>query len=256
MAAAACGPAGGAADPGGHSPSGAELRGAASPGTGEQRASPAASSPGPAATTPTPTPPPTAAAVFAKLEPDFTACFVEGKKATPEMTGGKITMHVSVDAQGHTACVIPSDDSGLTQDVEDCIRTRLDRETYDTRAPWTTELPLTVKGGRVTLRPAGGSAAPVLEDVETTGMPDAFGVIESVVPGLQRCFADVDRRGGPNAVYVGARVAKDGSVECALTTSSRPMPAQMRVCAADVLRKARFPEPKTKVGLVSIPIAL
>jgi hypothetical protein len=201
-------------------------------------------------------PPPTAAAIFAKLEPDFTACFVEGKKATPEMTGGKITMHVSVDAEGHTGCVIPSNDSGLTQEVEDCIRTRLDRETYDARGPWTVELPLTARDGRVTLRAAAGSAAPVLENVETSGMPDAFGVIESVVPGLQQCFADVDRRGGAHAVYVGARVGKDGSVECALTTSARPMPTPMRVCAADVLRKTRFPRPKSDVGLVSIPIAL
>lgn len=203
-----------------------------------------------------PAAPPTAGDLLARFATDFGACFAEGKRTTPELGSGKITMHVSVDAEGRTACVIPSDDAGLTQEVEDCVRARIERETYDTRAAWSVELPLSVRDGSFSVRPSLAGTPAALESVETHGMPDAFGVIESMVPRLERCFRGADGRSTARLVYVGARVGATGAVECALTTSARPMPTEMRRCAADVLAATQFPKPRTPVGLISIPIAL
>lgn len=201
--------------------------------------------------------PETAAAVFARVERELVGCYETGKKAVPAMLAGRATISVAIDGRGSATCVVVGDDTGLTQAVEDCMSARLSRETFAASGtPWTTELPILVKDGKLALGAA--STAPSLDTVETHGLPDsAHDVVVSLVPRFRACAAE---SAGPDAkqslriVHVGARVAKDGHVACALASSSSPVPEAMRDCVTGVLASATFPPPTAPVGLVSVPL--
>lgn len=201
-------------------------------------------------------PTPDAPALFARLSPALVACYEQGRKTTPTMLDGRLTLNASIDASGKATCVIPSDDTGLTQEVEDCMSSRFAKETFESAvAPWSAALPIVVRGGVVQLgdRPP---AAIGIESIETYRMPDAFEVLESLVPELEACMNGLDASGGLRSVLVGARVGADGRTQCALASTSGSLPADVGDCAAGVLRGARFPPPKGGCGLVVVPITL
>lgn len=229
------------------------------PGAPAPSTSSAASAPGPRAqpaALPTPAPAPDAAAVFAVVKPKLVACYEKGKRTTPAMLDGRLTLHASVDARGKPSCVIPSSDTGLTQEVEDCMSAQLLDTTFTSGqgAPWSAALPIQVRGGVVQLgEPAAGTTG--FESIETYRMPDAFEVLESLVPELQACMRGIDRSARLRSVLVGARVATDGRTQCALA-ASESLPAQVGECAAGVLRGAKFPPPRGGPGLVLVPITL
>lgn len=194
---------------------------------------------------------------FTKVRGDFTACYEEGKKAVPTMTSGKITFHAAVDASGKTTCVVPSDDTGLTQDVENCMRARLDKESYAKRdAPWSYALPLVVKDGK--LGPGDVRAnPPAIETVESHGLAeDVYDVIDALLPQLYECTRTIPRSSDLRVVYVGGRVGSSGIVECALASSSSNIPVDARTCVAKVFGRAKFRAPKKGYGLVSVPLNL
>jgi hypothetical protein len=197
----------------------------------------------------------TAEQIYARVQADLVACYEQGKKSTPKMLSGRATLDVSVDSAGKPACVVVGDDTGLTQDVEDCMSARMSRETFKSNgATWATELPILVKDGKVSLGPPA-TAAPALETVETHGLPDsAHDVVEALLPQLHECTKGGDGKAGLRVIHVGARVGKDGRVQCALASSAAPMPSKVRTCAASVLAGAKFPPPKGAVGLVSVPV--
>jgi hypothetical protein len=193
--------------------------------------------------------------VFERLKPDFVTCYEQGKKAAPKMATGKVTMHAAVDVAGRTSCVVPSDDTGLTQEVEDCIGARLAKETYDTGLAWSYEIPIVVKkDGALTLGDPAADDGASFENVETHGLSDATPVVKSLLPALDACMRGMPASAGLRLVYVGGRVGKDGKVECALATGAKDVPDAVRACAADVLMSAKFAAPKSGSGLVSIPV--
>jgi hypothetical protein len=193
--------------------------------------------------------------IFSRLQSDLVACYERGKKAAPKMGSGKVTLNVAIGRDGNTTCVVPSDDTGLTQEVEDCMGERVARESFKSNGgTWATEIPVIVKGGKLSLGPAV-AAAPALETVETHGLPDsAHEVVEALLPELHGCTEGIDKSAGLRVVHVGARVGKDGRVECALASSASPLPAKVRECAAGAIAQARFPAPRSAVGLVSVPV--
>lgn len=137
---------------------------------------------------------------------------------------------------------------------------RMARETYaKTGTAWSTEIPVVVKSARITLGPPP-TAAPALDMVETQGLPEsAFDVVEKLLPALKQCVnAGTDAKSGLHVMHVGARVAKDGRVECALASSHEPLPPKLRDCSAAVLANAKFPPPRAKsgVGQVSVPLQI
>lgn len=216
-----------------------------------------------ASATPTAKPAETSAASaidpFTKVEPDLTRCYEEGRKAVPTMTSGKITFHASIDANGKTTCVVPSDDSGLTQDVENCMRTRLDKESYPKRdAAWSLALPIEVKDGKLgrgTLRDSPAA----IETIESHGLAeDVYDVVEGLLPALYQCVgsAKSSQLGGARVITVGARVGAGGQVECALASGPSSVPAETRACTEKAFAKAKFRAPKKGYGLLSVPLNL
>jgi hypothetical protein len=199
--------------------------------------------------------PPDAAALFALLQADLVTCYELGKQATPEMVNGKLTLNASIDASGTPLCVIPSDHTGLTQEVEDCMSARFAAHRLPAGAPWAASVPVLVRDGAVQLGERASDLA-ALDSVETFRMPDAFDTLESLEPALQACMRSLDRQSGVKAVLVGARVGVDGRPQCALATSRGALPPSVADCAAGVLRGAKFPPPKRGAGLVLVPIGL
>jgi hypothetical protein len=201
-------------------------------GTGSEPASPRA-------------PRPDAAAIFERLKPDLVACYEKGRKSTPTMLDGKLTLNAAIDASGRTTCVIPTEDTGLTQEVEDCMSTRMTKESFpaDDR-PWES-------GARSTSDTLG------LDSVETHRMLDAFDVLESLVPELQSCVHSIDKSSGVRALVVGARVGLDGRPQCSLAAaSSGTLPPSVSSCASALFEKTRFPPPKGGPGLILVPIRI
>lgn len=171
------------------------------------------------------------------------------------MTSGKVTFHVSVDASGKAACVVPSDDTGLTQDVENCMRTRLDKETYAKRdAAWSFALPIVIRDAKL----APGEARttpPSIETIESHGLAeDVYDVVEALLPDLYGCMQGIPKSGELRMVYVGARIGSTGQVECALASAPRSIPNETRACTSKVLGRAKFRAPKKGYGLVSVPL--
>lgn len=197
----------------------------------------------------------TAEQIYARVQADLVACYEQGKKSTPKMLSGRATLDVSIDSAGKAACVVVGDDTGLSQEVEDCMAARMSRESFKSNgATWATEIPIVVKDGKVSLGPPA-TAAPALETVELHGLPDsAYEVVEALLPRLHECTQGGGGQSTLRVIHVGARVGKDGRVECALASSAMPMPSKVRSCAADVLAGAKFPPPKGAVGLVSVPV--
>jgi hypothetical protein len=228
----------------------------AAPATGAPASSPPASTPATASTSSAPRkPPPDAAAIYTRLESGLVRCYEVGRKATPEMTDGKLTLNASIDASGKTTCVIPSDHTGLTQDVEDCMSARFAAETFDAGSAWSAVVPVVLRAGVLRRGESAGDAA-VIDSVETVRMPDAFDVLEGLEPALQACMRSTDGRAGAGAhgLLVGARVGADGRPQCALASSTGPLPASVGECASAVLRNAKFPPPKRGSGIVLVPI--
>jgi hypothetical protein len=171
------------------------------------------------------------------------------------MTSGKVTLHASIDGSGRTTCAVPSDDSGLTQDVEDCMRKRLGRESYPPQAaPWSAVLPIVVDNGTVGL--GKPSPSPLIETIESHGLAeDMYDVVEKLLPQLRSCISGaVGKSSNLRVLYVGAEVGKDGKVVCALASSPTGVPDAVRDCAASTLGKATFKAPKRGYGLISIPL--
>ncbi len=212
--------------------------------------------PSPTASTPSAKPRPDEAAIFGRLEPDLVACYERGRKAVPTMLAGKLTLNASIDASGKATCVIPTEDVGLTKEVEDCMSERLAAERFDAGPAWTVAVPVAVRGGKVQLGARAAESAE-LGSVETYRMADAFDVLESLVPELQSCIRELDRSSGVRSVMVGARVGVDGRTQCALATGSPAiLPAQTSECAESALRQARFPPPSGGPGLILVPITV
>jgi hypothetical protein len=225
-------------------------------GTDATAAQAKAAAPEEGAATAAPTKHPSPAEIFARIKDDLTACYEQGKRAAPKMAGGKVTLHNAVDERGVTTCVIPSDDTGLTQEVEDCMSERLAKERYAAGGAWTTEMPVVVKGGAVTLGDPKANAGASFESVETHGIPDAVPVIKALMPELDACVSQMGESSGLRLVYVGGRIGAHGEVQCALATAADDVPEPVRNCAAGVISKAKFGTPRSGVGLVSIPVKI
>ena len=196
---------------------------------------------------------PDAAALFALLQGDLVICYELGKQSTPEMVNGKLTLNASIDASGTPVCVIPSDHTGLTQEVEDCMSARFAAKKLAPGAPWSVSVPVAVRGGAVQLGDRPSDAA-TIESVETFRMPDAFETLEALEPALQACVRGLGPGSNVKGLLVGARVGADGHPQCALATSRGTLPVTVADCAAGVLRGANFPPPKRGAGLVLVPI--
>jgi hypothetical protein len=180
-------------------------------------------------------------------------CYEDGAKKNPDMKAGKATFHVSVARDGSARCVVPSDDNGLTQEVEDCMRTTLEAERFaETAAPWVSSLPIVVRDARVTLGAPAAPSQSTLEMVESHGLgDDVYDVVATLVPDLTACLGTAE-----GVAHVGAKVARDGSVACAVATSTQPLSEAVRRCAEGVLVRARFRAPKHGYGLLSLPIVV
>jgi hypothetical protein len=189
------------------------------------------------------------------LQADLVACYELGKKATPEMGDGKLTLNASIDATGKPVCVIPSDHTGVTQEVEDCMSARFAAQQLPAGAPWSASVPVAIRGGAVQPGERASDLAS-LDSVETFRMPDAFDTLESLEPALEACVRTLPPGSGVKGLLVGARVGADGRAQCALATSRGALPANVADCAAGVLRAAKFPPPKRGAGLVLVPIGL
>jgi len=192
---------------------------------------------------------------FAKLEPDFRRCYEEGKKVVPTMTSGKITFHAAIDASGKTTCAVPSDDTGLTQDVENCMRMRLDKEVFPkSEGPWSLALPVVVKDSKLA-RGELRDMPPAIETIESHGLAeDVYDVVEGLLPDLYGCMSGMTKSADLRVVYVGARIGSAGQVECALASGPASIPAETRACTAKVFSKAKFRAPKKGYGLLSVPL--
>lgn len=100
---------------------------------------PGEGAPSPPMSAPTPKPAavqPDAAAVYARIEPDLRLCYDVGHRTTPEMLDGRVTLVAAIEVSGAMGCVIPSDSTGLTQDVEDCMAARLATERFEPGPAW------------------------------------------------------------------------------------------------------------------------
>lgn len=208
--------------------------------------------------TPPRAPRPDAAAIYARLRADVTACYTQGTKTHPEMRDGRVTLNASIDATGKTTCVIPSQDSGLTQDVESCMAAAFATQSFpaseDGRG-WNAVVPVVVRGGAVQL----GERVPdwsIGAGPETWHMADAFEAVEALLPALESCLKGMDRASGLRSVMVGARISADGRPECALASASAGIPPAVADCTAAVLRGAKFPPPKGGPGLVVVPLTI
>ncbi|MBX3187765.1 MAG: hypothetical protein KF819_12150 [Labilithrix sp.] len=198
-------------------------------------------------------PPPGPEAIFDALRSDLTACYEQGRKAIPAMTNGKVTFHASIDEGGKVACVIPADDTGLSQSVEDCMGDRLARERYRAAEPWSYELTIAVRDGAMT-RAAPPPTGPAIDTIDTHGVDAPMSMVQGLLRSLDDCVQDMPESDKLRVIYVGGRVGRDGRVECALATSAEALPAPVRACAAGVLMKAKFSPPKSGSGLISIPV--
>jgi hypothetical protein len=150
---------------------------------------------------------------------------------------------------------VPSDDTGLTQQVERCMRTRLEREAYAaTPSPWPYALPIAVKDGALTLGELRKST-PTIETVESHGLAeDVYDVVERLLPPLYTCVRDLDTTAGLPVVFVGGRVASTGKMTCSVASSSVPLPSSARACVERVMAGATFQPPKKGEGLVAVPL--
>jgi len=205
---------------------------------------------------PTEKAPPAASDIFANLKSDVTACYAKGKKAVPSMNDGKVTLHAAVDPQGKTTCVVPSDDTGLTQDTETCMRERLEKQSYPrSGGQWSALLPIVVKDSVVALGEPR-TKADVFETIESQGLAeDVYDVIDTLLPSLYACVRGVEHAREMRLIYVGGKVAADGHMTCALASSpSASIAPEVRECTAKVLLGAKFRAPKKGWGLVSVPL--
>jgi hypothetical protein len=172
------------------------------------------------------------------------------------MLDGRLTLNAAIDASGHAACSIPTEDIGLIQDVEDCMSARLMRESFGPSTPWMATVPVVVRGGAV----AFGERARVtlgLDSVETYRMPNAFGALESLTPTLEECVHELVETTSPYSLVVGARIAIDGTTQCALAIpESGTLPANVSGCATHAFLETKFPPPKGGPGLIRVPITV
>jgi len=168
------------------------------------------------------------------------------------MTSGRATFHLAVAAEGATRCVVPSDDAGLSQEVEDCMRTRLETERFAaTAGPWSAAVPVLVRDGSLALG-SGSNGPAALEMIESHGLgEDIYDTVEALLPDLKSCLTS---RGAGGVVRVGAKVAADGRVTCAVASGS--VPDGPRACVEAALEGARFRPPKRGYGLLSLPIGV
>jgi hypothetical protein len=199
---------------------------------------------------------PTLDEIWARVRADVVACYATGRRAIPTMTDGRIAFNASIDAGGKTTCVVPSDDSGLTQDVEDCMRERLEREVYPASpSAWSTRMPLAVKAGVVSLGSTVMQTS--IDTIESRGLSeDVYTVIDALVPDVKDCVRGSGKSVVRRVVVVGARVAKDGSVACSVASSASSISDDTRGCLATVFSHARFKAPKRGTGLLSLPIEI
>jgi hypothetical protein len=211
----------------------------------------------PATATSTITVRPDAAAIFARLKPGLTQCYEQEKKATPAMIEGKLTLNASIDASGKATCVIPTEDTGLTQEVEDCMSARLEAVAFDrTPAPWTIAVPVLVRSSVVQLGDIKTADKIGFDTVETHRMANAFEKLEAIEPSLTACVRGIDKSAGVRSLLLGARVATDGRNVCAMASSPSTLPASVSDCLVGVLRSTTFPPPKGGPGLILIPMNL
>lgn len=194
--------------------------------------------------------------IWRRVAPDLTACYETGRRAVPEMVDGRIAFVAAIEASGKTSCVVPNDDSGLTQEVEDCMRTRLERESYvATPAAWSTRVPVQVKAGQVGL--GGPNMQTSIDTIESRGLEaDIYTVLDGLLPDVKECIRGSGKSVGRRVVVVGARVAKDGGVACAVASSTSPVSEEARGCLTGVFSRARFQAPKRGTGLLSVPIEI
>lgn len=202
-----------------------------------------------------PAAPPSAAEIFAAQKSELVACYDAGRRAIPTMTSGKVTYHVAASAAGRASCVVPSDDVGLTQEVEDCMRASLEKASYArTEGAWSQLVPIVVRDSIPQLGEPRTSS-PTLETIESHGMSDdIYEVIEGLLPKLYACTKSGPRTAELRTIQVGGVVGADGRVTCALASSPAALSPQIRDCAANVLREGRFAPPKKGSGLVSVPL--
>lgn len=197
----------------------------------------------------------TAESLYARFEHDFWGCYEEGKRATPNMGAGKITWLISVDEHGKSECVVPMQDTGFTQKVEDCMAERIAREQFAPGSEWSASLPIRVREGKMQLGARGRSGE--LETLEWHGIDDedVTTTVQGLLPSLTKCVqsAPIDRA---RTIRVGARIGADGKVTCALASGSRRVPHEVKQCTINTLSGAHFHKPKGGFGLVSIPIQL
>lgn len=199
---------------------------------------------------------PDEAAIYARLERGLVTCYEAGRKSVPTMLDGRLTMTASIDASGRTACVVPTGVSGLTRDVADCMSARFDAERFGEGPQATASVRVAVRGGKVE-PDTRARENNLLESVETYRMPNAFDVLESLVPELQTCVHGLDPASGVRSVLVGARVAPDGRTQCAVASGwPSALPASAEECATRTFRRATFPPPAGGPGIILVPIAL
>lgn len=194
------------------------------------------------------------AEILGKVQGDFASCYQRGKKAAPKMADGKVTFLASVAGDGKTGCVVPMNDTGLTQEVEDCMSARLGRETYDARAAWTFELPIAVRGGAIEL--GKEATGPQIDEIGLHGLSGATKVIQELMPKLDVCAQRVDPHSGLRVLHIGARVGSDGRVSCALATGASSVSEEVRECARRSVESVRFSAPTSREGLVTIPVKI
>jgi hypothetical protein len=198
---------------------------------------------------------PDAAAIYARLTSDFDACYQAGKKSTPTMLDGKLTLNASFDASGKATCAIPTEVTGITQEVEDCMSDRLAAASLGSGEPFTEVVPVVLHGGKLGLGERDGSAT--LESVETRRMPDAFDVLESLVPQLERCIHSLDRSSAIRSIVVAANVGSSGKAQCVLASpSSGGLPESVSACARAAFESAKFPPPTRGSGVILVPLNL
>ena len=200
-------------------------------------------------------PRPDAAAIFERLGRDFDACYQTGKKSTPTMLDGKLTLNASFDASGKATCAIPTEVNGITQEVEDCMSDRLAGASLGPGDPFTEVVPIVLRAGKLSLGSRDGAAT--LESVETRRMPDAFDVLEGLVPRLERCLHDLDKGSGIRSIVVAANVGSAGKTQCVLASpSSGVLPETVSICARAAFETARFPPPARGSGVILVPLNL
>ena len=195
------------------------------------------------------------ATAFPKLQPDFVACYKRGRRAAPAMADGRVTLQASVDAQGKVSCAVPADARGLTGEVADCLAERLGREALPPGSGPTLAMTVLFTGGEARLEKSAARRA-VLDEVDTRGIDDAGDIIRGLVPDLASCVRQGGSTRGSAVLYVRGRVGRSGEVTCTVATSTQPLPDEVRACAADRLRHAKFAPPRTGKGVVSIPVTI